>query len=337
MRQRLIVKCDGRAIDRDAEARRRARAAAAPTARRTARRGAGVRARSRRAPRSTERSARAPASSLCFLRFATTGSSRWRPSRFAAHDVASGQIRQRGFGRRADRRAELHQALVEIAGRGRRGERGHQLAGPRPQRALPGGRLDVVGDRVDAGEHARDVAVDERRPLAERDRGDRARGVRADAGHLAELCRAPRELAAEPRVDRLRSGVQVARARVVAEAGPRGEHVVERRAGERPHRREPRHPPLPVRDHGRDAGLLQHDLADPDRVRIAGAPPRQIAADLRVMIDHRSRDPLAHDRSYTASCHSALMSQNRQLTPPSIVRTTTASWPTCGSAFSTRR
>jgi hypothetical protein len=146
----------------------------------------------------------------------------------------------RRFGRRAQRRAELHQALIEIAGRGIGGERRHQLAGARPQRALPGGGLDVVVDREHAGEHARDVAVDERRAFAERDRRDRARGVPPDAGHLAELGRPARQRTAPALRDRLRTGVQVARARVT-EAGPRGEHVVERRIGERARGRKPRH------------------------------------------------------------------------------------------------
>jgi len=207
------------------------------------------------------------------------------------------------LGRRADRRAELHEALVEIAGLGVGRQGAHQLAGRGPQRLAAGGRLDVVLEAEHARQHARDVAVDQRRALAERDRRDRPRGVGPDARHRAQLGRARRQRAAVPRVDCLRPGVQVARARVVAEPGPRREHVVERRRGERRHRREPRHPALPVRDHRRDAGLLQHDLADPDRVRIARPPPRQIALHLHVVADHRGRDRLmpAHPTSYHAS------------------------------------
>jgi hypothetical protein len=88
-------------------------------------------------------------------------------------------------GRRADRGAELHERLVEITRRHAVVERGHELARTCPQRLLPGGGLDVVRDDEHATEHARDVAVDERRPLAERDRGDRSSGVGADARHLA--------------------------------------------------------------------------------------------------------------------------------------------------------
>ncbi len=193
-------------------------------------------------------------------------------------------------GRRAQRRAELHEALVEVTGRVIGRQRGHQLAGALPERALARGRLDVVVDRAHASEHARDVAIDEWRALAIRDRRDRAGGVRPDAGHAAQLARKAWQCACECRRDRLCTCVQVARARVVAEPGPRGEHVVERRRGERVHRRKLRHPPLPVGNHGLDARLLQHDLADPDRVGIARTAPGQVAAVTLVVRDDSSRD-----------------------------------------------
>ena len=190
-------------------------------------------------------------------------------------------------GRRARHRAELHEPLVEIARGERARQRDHQLAGDRPDRALAGGGLDVELDRERARDHAGDVAVDERRALAERDRRDRAGRVGADAGHRAQLARPRRERAG---ADRLRTGVEAAGARVVAEAGPRGEHVVERRRRERGHRGKPRHPALPVGDHRGHAGLLQHDLADPDRVRIAGAAPRQVAPHAREVARDRGGD-----------------------------------------------
>ncbi len=190
--------------------------------------------------------------------------------------------------RRADGRAKLHQALVEIAGRGRGGERRHQRAGVRPQRLSARGRFDVVLDGEHATEHARDIAVDEGCALAERDRRDGSRGVRPDAGHAAQLGRGARELALV--AHGLGAGMQVACSRVVAEARPDLEYVVERRGRERRHRREPRHPALPVGDHGGDARLLQHDLADPDRVGIARAAPRQVPLHLRVVRDDGGRD-----------------------------------------------
>jgi hypothetical protein len=209
----------------------------------------------------------------------------------AAFDRGAAMLRERTqeaarSGRRADRRAELHQALVQRARCVPVGQRRHQLARVLPQRLATGSALDVVLDREHARQHARDVAVDERRLLAKRDRCDRTGGVRPDARHAAQLAGPARQPAL---ADRLCTGVEIARARVVAKASPRGEHVVERCVGERAHRRKLRHPALPVRDHGLHARLLQHHLADPDRVRVARAPPRQVPAHLFVVRDHRER------------------------------------------------
>lgn len=193
-------------------------------------------------------------------------------------------------GRRAQRRAELHQALVEITGCRALRQRGHQLAGGLPQRSTPRRGLDVNLDPAHARQHASHVAVDERRAFAECDRRDRAGGVRPDALDLEQLAGPRRQLACEPRVDLFRTGVQRSRARVVPEPGPQREHVVERCGRERRHRRKLRHPALPVRDHGGHARLLQHHLADPDRVRVARAPPRQVAAHRLIVRDHGLRD-----------------------------------------------
>jgi hypothetical protein len=200
--------------------------------------------------------------------------------------------------RRADRRAELHQSLVELTRCVLGGQCRHQLASTLPQCALARRRLDIELEAEDAREHTSDISVDERCPLLECDRCDRAGGVGSDAGNLAQLARSDRQRAA-PRIRNLSCAVpQVARARVIPEACPHGEHVVERGRGERLDRRKPRHPAFPVRDHGLHAGLLQHDLADPDRIRIARTAPRQVTPGAAVMRDDRAGDRLkSHPRS----------------------------------------
>jgi hypothetical protein len=232
----------------------------------------------------------------------------------ARGDAVSGDRADQAAGRggRAERGAELHEALVEIAGGVGGGQRGHELAGAGPQGTLAGGGLDVVGDVEDTGEDARDVAIDERRAFAERDRCDRPGGVRTDARDLAEVGGARGQGTGDAVGDGLGAGVEVARARVVAEARPRGEDIVEWSIGERAHRRKPRHPAFPVRDDRLDARLLQHDLADPDRVRIPRAPPGQVAAVTRVVRDDRRRDGrvfhaalVARQRGAQASCRGA--------------------------------
>lgn len=159
-----------------------------------------------------------------------------------------------------------------------------------PEDALGGAGLDVERQREDAREHARHVAVDQGGALAVRDGRDGARGVRADARHLTQLFGALRE-AAVPAVHHVAgAAVQVPGAAVEAQARPGGEHVVERRPGQRRHGGEALHPALPVRDHCRHPRLLQHHLADPDGVRIADPAPRQIALHLAVALGHRASD-----------------------------------------------
>ena len=111
---------------------------------------------------------------------------------------------------------------------------------------------------------------------AERDRRDGGGRVRADAGERAPALERARERAR--RRDGLRRAVEVAGARVVAEAAPLGEDLALRRAGERSDVRES------ARGSASSAGattstrrLLGHDLGEPDRVRVARAPPRQVA------------------------------------------------------------
>jgi hypothetical protein len=192
--------------------------------------------------------------------------------------------------RRADGGAELHEALVEVAGSAVRGQGGHDLASALPQELLAARRLHVVVDGEDAREHPGDVAVDQGRALAVGDRRDGAGGVGADAGHLAQGRRSARQRAAVALDDVAGAAVQVAGAAVVAEPGPVGEHVVEGRVGEALHRREAPHPALPVGDDRGDPRLLQHDLRDPDRVRVPALAPRQVALHLREVIDDGGGD-----------------------------------------------
>ena len=73
------------------------------------------------------------------------------------------------------------------------------------------------------------------------------------------------------------------RAPVVAQAAPQREHASIGARGERAHvgkRREEAHV---VRQHRRDLRLLQHDLGQPDAIRIARVLPREIVAAVRAL------------------------------------------------------
>ena len=180
------------------------------------------------------------------------------------------------FLRRADRGAEIHHRLGEIAGAALR----HQRLGAG---ADFGFRRRQFGlDRIEPRDHPLDVAVDRHRPPAERDRRDRRRGVAADAGQRPQAILGVGKMSAVLRRHRLRAGVQVARAGVVAEPGPGLEHVVERRCGERFDIRPARQEFRVIRPDRLHGGLLQHDLGQPDVIGIGPlarrGTPRQMAA-----------------------------------------------------------
>ena len=72
------------------------------------------------------------------------------------------------------------------------------------------------------------------------------------------------------------------RAPVVAEPAPQLENAIDGRLRERAHGRHRREEALVIRHDRLDARLLEHDLAHPDRVRIARPAPRQIPPVARV-------------------------------------------------------
>jgi hypothetical protein len=112
------------------------------------------------------------------------------------------------------------------------------------------------------------------------------------------------------RGDLLRGAAQIAGARIVSQAGPQREHVLFRRGGQRFHRGEPVEKALVVRDHGLRARLLQHDLGDPDAVRILGAPPGKIAmaaVPVHQRLHSRTR---SHSATTAKSCGSTSQASN---------------------------
>ena len=78
--------------------------------------------------------------------------------------------------------------------------------------------------------------------------------------------------------DLARGRMQIARARIIAQAAPAGQHLLQRSRCQGRYRGETLQELVVVRDYGLGAGLLQHDLRDPDLVGIASTAPRQVAA-----------------------------------------------------------
>src|SRR5262249_16237573 len=104
------------------------------------------------------------------------------------------------------------------------------------------------------------------------DRGDRTRRVRAHARDLEPTLTVLREALIR---DLLRPSVKISRARVIAQPGPGQEHLVLRSLGQSLDRRKFGDEILKKRDDGRDLGLLEHDLGDPNPVKARILSPRK--------------------------------------------------------------
>ena len=173
--------------------------------------------------------------------------------------------------RRADGRAEVHQRLREIA----RALDRHEAFGKPPNVLLGGGQF--VFNRVKPCHHPFHIAVDRRNPGIERDRRDRRGGIGPDAGQVGERRLALWKRSTVMRDHRLGAGMQMPRARVIAEPGPQLEHVLERGCRERAHVRPARGKAREIRRDRLRRGLLQHDLGEPNPIRVGplarhGAP-----------------------------------------------------------------
>jgi hypothetical protein len=153
----------------------------------------------------------------------------------------------------------------------------------------------IAGHGGEAREHSLDVSVEDGLAQVEGDRGDGARGVVADARDLLERSDVRGQRARVLAQDVLGARVQHARAAVVPEARPEREDVGLGGFSERSDAVEPREKSLKIRDHGLDPRLLQHDFADPDRVRVLRLSPGHRAL-VRVVVREQARARLG-DRS----------------------------------------
>src|SRR5262245_9117571 len=76
--------------------------------------------------------------------------------------------------------------------------------------------------------------------------------------------------------DFFRGSAEVSSAAVVAQACPGLQQIIIGRVGERWNIGKAREESLIVRNYRGDTRLLQHDLRDPDAVRLAGVAPREV-------------------------------------------------------------
>ena len=110
----------------------------------------------------------------------------------------------------------------------------------------------------------------------------------------------------------LRAAVQVARAAVVAQAAPQRQHVVQRRGGQRGHVGKALQEARVVVQHRGHLRLLQHDLGQPDAVRVARVLPGQaLAAELPAPAQHALRDVAAPAGISARCCSSGAAARRR--------------------------
>ena len=113
--------------------------------------------------------------------------------------------------------------------------------------------------------------------LVEGDGEDGPGRVAADAGQAAQLVQPAGEAAAVTAANQLRRLVKLPRTAVIAQPFPQPQDLMLARRGERRHAGQRGQKTVEIRLHRRHLRLLKHDLAQPDAVRIAAAPPGQIA------------------------------------------------------------
>ena len=111
---------------------------------------------------------------------------------------------------------------------------GQQLRGLLPQAALVRHLRQIAIKAQIAGQHPLDIAIQDGHPLAKAQRRNgRGRGA-ANARQGLQLLRGARKRATVQAHHLPRAAVQVARAAVVAQAGPQVQHIVEPAAAPAP-------------------------------------------------------------------------------------------------------
>ncbi len=135
-------------------------------------------------------------------------------------------------------------------------------------------------DGEDSRRDSLDIAVHREHGQRKGDRADGIGGIRPDAGQCAQPLDGTRKRALRRHC--LRAGVQIPAARIIAKPGPQPQHRIQGCRAQRLDGGIRSEEFRVIRDHGGDLGLLQHDLGEPDMVRIGGLPrggaPGQMAA-----------------------------------------------------------
>ena len=182
---------------------------------------------------------------------------------------AQGTQQAARIARGADRRAEVHHGLREIArALGRRDPRRRRTdRGPAARQRL--------GNREQPRHHPLDIGVDHHRAPPEGDRGDGGGGVIA---HPRQAAQARLGIGKRAQFrDRFGAGDQIARAGIVAEPRPGAHHLALVRRRQRRHARPAFGELREVRRDRRSGGLLEHHLGQPHAVWLGSGGARRRA------------------------------------------------------------
>src|SRR4030095_1354966 len=164
--------------------------------------------------------------------------------------------------RTADRRAQVHHCLDEVAGPISRYYRFGEVPDFAPE--LVKGMFQAIIDTAVASQNPRDVGIDRGNLLSEGNRGDRGRSIVSDARQSPKLVGRSGE-GAPPR-NLSSAGNQIAGPRVVTKPRPFREALLVARSGKCLDMWPARDKTLEPRNHGCDRRLLEHDLAQPDAI-----------------------------------------------------------------------
>ena len=156
-----------------------------------------------------------------------------------------------------------------------------EFSAQEPQTVVDWFGFGITFDGEMARENADDVAVEDGFGLCESDAGDGAGGVASDAGEGEDIIEAAWEGGGMFFADEASGFLEIARAGVVTETFPEFEDVLFVGDGERGDGGEVLHPAFPIWNDGFDLGLLEHNLRNPDGVRIVGPTPREVAGVFR--------------------------------------------------------
>ena len=174
---------------------------------------------------------------------------------------------------RADGRAQIHECLVKITGL----PGGQHGPGQLFQAALGVRPAGIVVHGKDAAQDALQVAVQGNGIVAEGDAGDGGCRIVPHARQQQQPLRSAGQLPAQLLDDVAGGLMEVAGASVVAHPLPGLEHPVQVRFGQGLHRGEGGQEAVVVGQDGLNARLLQHDLSDPDGVRVLGVSPGEVS------------------------------------------------------------